>query len=181
MTDDKVDRRGLLARGGAAALAALAGCSGVFTDAGSDETPTPTSAPTQTPTPTATPTATPSRTPGAGSVIEVTDQALTVGTPGDGTMAVLDVAVDFENVGERTVTGLNLRIDVVYRPDTQRRTVTVDYVGTNFDGDEDDGLPSGDVETLRYETRFPRDGRAEKSTDADDFGLQFQMRRIEFA
>ncbi|MFB6280943.1 MAG: hypothetical protein ABEH40_02875 [Haloferacaceae archaeon] len=186
MTD--TSRRRLLALLGTGATAVLGGCSRLFTSP-EPETPevTPPATPdvtvpgtpgipgrdgtaTDSPTPTATPT--PSLA-AVGDVVVVrgTSLALTYLPVEDVVRA--DVRVVVENVGDRPIDLLELRVDLVYATDEERRAVAVDYVGFS-------GLATGGGGSAEYETRFPADGRANGSTDPDDFELVFRIRELEF-
>ncbi|MFB6302760.1 MAG: hypothetical protein ABEH78_07870 [Haloferacaceae archaeon] len=175
-----VSRRRLLALLGTGATAALAGCSRLFTRPDGEATPaatpsTPDTEEAATATETETPeTATPTPPQAAvGTVVRIPryDLSLTYRPVEDVTAA--DVRLDVRNVSGRRIDLLEIRVDMVYHPDDENRTVAVDYVGgRNF--------PVHGVETLGYETSYPNDGRANGSSDPDDFDLVFRVREVQF-
>lgn len=170
-----VRRRRLLSLLGTGAAAVLGGCSGLFTRPDPDDaTPAaPTATATGTPTPTAAPTATPARD---ATVVAVPSYDLSLRYRPSGDVTTADVRFELRNVGERTIRLVDLRVDLVYRPRTVNRTVAVDYVGRRFG----DGFAAGATTTVEYGTRYPNDGRADGSSDPDDFAAVFLIRGIEF-
>lgn len=179
----------MLALAGAGTLAALAGCSGLFTQPESDSTPTvseegpgtETATATATPTPNATATtnATATATPADdGTAIEILGYTIDIRYVDEQDISVADVTFDIENASDRAISRVEFRADLVYRPNTENRSVAVDYVGSAFD---DGTLEADEEESLAYGTRYPNDGRTDGSTDPDDFGLRLQLRDLAFA
>jgi hypothetical protein len=174
-----VGRRRLLSVAGTGLAAFLAGCGGLFVPPDDEEAPASTPEPSPTPTPTPTP------TPGAdGNVVEVVERSLSVDAGARRAFTEATGVVRIENAGPRPIALVELRIDVIYRPLDIGRSVAVQYVGRRFGGGEDDDedalLGSDERATIGFETRWPRDGRAEESERDADFGLEFRIRRLEF-
>lgn len=173
-----VSRRRLLSLLGTGMTAAIAGCSRLFTRPDAAATPTATSTPdaeeTETATATPTETATPTPTRAAvGTVVEIPDHDLSLTYRPVEDITTADVSLQVRNVSGRHIDLLEIRVDLVYHPDDENRTVAVDYVGgRNF--------PVHGLETLRYETSYPNDGRANGSSDPDDFDLVFRVREVQF-
>jgi hypothetical protein len=192
MGDDRVERRTILGAG-VGLLASLTGCSGLFIepettgtagpgDGGSTATPTatttppPTATPAQTPPPTATPAPLPSED------VEVRNRRLAVRLTELEKFAVVAYRFDIENTGTRTIRDVEFRVRVRYEHEEVSRIVATDYPRFWFDdgGDDDEnGLDADETATVAERVRFERDGRAQKSTAPDRFGLELSIRRIQ--
>ncbi len=181
MSEDRRTRRGVLA---VCAVAGLAGCNGLVTS-GEDgtATPTPTEGPTTeaetTTEPTATPTATPEPTatevpPGPEEGLEVAATNHSVRAEDGYTRVAAEVTL--RNTGSYTYRWLEVRIDVIYTDPVggEETRVVSGYADRRFD----DGFASETAE-LSTVLRARRDGRANRSTDDDDFHLELALRRVE--
>lgn len=176
MTD--FDRRRVLAVLGTTATAVLGGCNRLVTRPDSDGTPEATSSPvprqteTET-TPTSTESATTTASAAPTDAVAVPSYDLSLDhLPAEG-VTTADVRLDVRNVSGRPLRLIEIRVDLIYHPSDENRAVAVDYVGTR-------GLSEGETETLRYETTYPNDGRANGSTDPGEFGLEFRVREVVF-
>jgi len=196
MGDDRVDRRTILGAG-AGLLASLTGCSGLFiepeataTPGGGASTPTPAETPTVTPTTTPTEAATerPERTvtatttPVPSDAVELRNPQLIIERTELEQFAIVTYRFDVENTGSRTIRDIEFRIRVRYEHEEYSRIVATAYPRFWFDeGDEEEeGLETDEIERMIGQLRFERDGRAEESTAADRFDLEFTIRRIRY-
>lgn len=173
-------RRRVLAGLGVGALAGLSGCGALFTSPDTEPAASPSETFSATsPTPTiadspSSPTSTPTS---AGTIVDLVGHRLSL-RPSDGLYNTLvTVTVDFRNAGDRGLSLVTLRVALRYTAAGANRVVAVDYVGDRFGGS---GLAPGGSESVGYETAFPRDGRADRSTDPDDFDIDARVQRIEF-
>ena len=196
---DRRGRRAVLAGlGGLACAVGLAGCSesgNSVTAVPSEEiggaaTPTATDVPEATATPTdrptsesmasSTPTATPmeARVPPRGSLSLVRTDVAVANDDGY-TEATPRVVLD--NVGDVTYELLELRYDLHYTPlgrSDSRRQIASGYGIEEFDGES--GFRPGDRRAISGEVRYLRDGRADRSTDAERFDVAFAFRRVRY-
>lgn len=182
MADESIGRRRVL-QGGLALLSVLPGCGNVFI-----EEPTPTPAgrgPTPTPEPTPTPTPAPTPVPPPESTstttlpsdrLELRDAAFSLRLSRLETAVYVDFEVTVENVGRAVLEFVEYRIDVRYDVPEVSRVVATDYFSRRFP----EGLDEDETALLASTAKFVRDGRAENSTDADDFSLEFAFREVEF-
>ncbi|MFB6256410.1 MAG: hypothetical protein ABEH58_06755 [Haloplanus sp.] len=197
MGDDRVERRGVLG-GAVGLLASLAGCGGLFIepestatpDAADRRTPTPTPTPTPTSSPASTPTSSPASTTAAplpSDVIEVRNRRFSLRPSKLATFTEVDYYFQVENVGRRPIEYLEFRVAARYDHAELSRVVGTGYHRSRFDLEGDDGgsetrpgLQPDEVEPVRGSFRFERDGRAERSSDADRFVLELSLRRIRY-
>jgi hypothetical protein len=194
MGDDRVERRGVL---GVAAglLASLAGCGGLFIepesttpDAADRRAATPTPTPTATPAPTprpATATATTTAAPLPNDVIEVRNRRFSVRPSTLKRFTEVGYYFEVENVGRRSIEYLEFRVAARYDHAEFSRIVGTDYHRVRFDPDGDGGetrpgLQPDETDPVQGDFRFERDGRAERSSDADRFDLELGLRRIRY-
>lgn len=184
MADESIGRRRLL-RAGVALLTVLPGCGNVFIeeptptpdgDGGAVET-TPESTPTPEPTPAASPTPEPTPTPVLPSNrLELRGSNFSLRLNKFDSVVYVDVELLVRNVGQRALERLEYRVDVRYETAELSRVVATDYLSRRFPK----GLGQGSNTLLSGTTRFPRDGRAERSTDEADFSLDLTFRAAEF-
>ncbi|MFC6989446.1 hypothetical protein ACFQJD_13380 [Haloplanus sp. GCM10025708] len=88
----------------------------------------------------------------------------------------VDFEVRIENVSRRVLEFVEYRVDVRYDAPELSRTVATDYFSRRFP----EGLEAGETARLTGTAKFVRDGRAERSTDEDDFALEFAFREVDF-
>ncbi|WP_423750713.1 hypothetical protein [Salinirarus marinus] len=180
MADEPIGRRRVL-QGAVALLSVLPGCGNVFIE---EPTPTPdergpTPAPTQTPAPTPADTPTPAPTPTAAlpsNRLEIRRSAFSLRLDRFESAVYVDFEVRIENVSRRVLEFVEYRVDVRYDAPELSRTVATDYFSRRFP----EGLEAGETARLTGTAKFVRDGRAERSTDEDDFALEFAFREVDF-
>ena len=182
MADESIGRRRVL-RGGGALLSVLPGCGGnIFIEeptptrtpdgtggGGPSRTPTPTPAPTPRDTPTATATLPSDR-------LELRGTKFSLRLNKFDAVVFVDYEVLIRNVSRRPLGYVEYRVDVRYESDEVSRVVASDYVSKRFPK----GLDRGSNALLSSTAKFPRDGRAERSTDEDDLSLEITFREAEF-
>ncbi|MFB6121950.1 MAG: hypothetical protein ABEJ78_00630 [Haloferacaceae archaeon] len=184
MADESIGRRRVL-QGGVALLSLLPGCGNVFieeptpTPDGTGPTPTPEPTPTPTPAPTPDGSPTPASTPTAtlpSDRLELRGTGFTLRLDKFESAVYVDFEVQIENVSRAVLDFVEYRVDVRYRASEVSRTVATDYFSRRFP----EGLEPDETALLTGTAKFVRDGRAERSTDADDFALEFAFRDVEF-
>jgi len=135
-----------------------------------------TAEPTASPTPTATPME--ARVPPRGS-LSLVRTSVAVGDDDGYTEATPRVVLD--NVGDVRYDLLELRFDLHYtppgRPDDRRR-VASGYGLREFV--DEGGFQPGERRGVDGEVRYLRDGRADRSADAERFDVEFAYRRVEY-
>jgi hypothetical protein len=170
----------------------------VVEDIVGDEEPTATPTRTATPTDTSTATATPPPRPPEetaapippGDSLRVDEARTGLRVDADGYYTTFTARVTVENAGEIVFDRVEFRVDVDYDPpggatrDGDSRRVASAYVERRTFGDETpETLSPSESATFVVgpdRLRFARDGRADASTDVDDFRLRLAFRRVEY-
>jgi hypothetical protein len=140
--------------------------------------------PTATP-PRSTPTLTAAPAP-PGDALRLDAERTTLDARRDDYYTGFAAAIVLENVGDLTFDRIELRVDVRFVPPGggDPFAVATAYVDRRtFGGDSPETLAPGESTTLSLRPdrlRFERDGRAQGSTDDDDFDLDLTFRRVEY-